>query len=524
VRTNRGRMSATVTLSREAEDRSGDIVVLKGLRTDGHRKNPVALLNHRKEHVVGYFQDPLGAYTVKTVGDKLVGEVYFCQDSQLGLDTFRAVEARILRGTSIGFLPVVGRVEKRHQRGTVYHESDLIEGTITPIGDNEDAIVEAVHKTFGKKPPVPELAALLPSMGGRPKVVTSGWAYVPVATDPTVWDGAVAKAATYKTAPAQEVEPQYRSGVYYTCPHCECEMPPDSIYREPDGATRHGPCRGAVVLKPATSADADPVVMRPVEGAGVHGTIATGNPVPKTLAEHITKRLTALRSKAMAPRPTDDTKNAGAGDEFAPVDDLGAGADPAAADPNADHKAVVDESVGNVLASIYDKFTAGSVDLKEAVKLFKDCLQHHGNVASLGGSDLDADGLEDDDEDGDDDGDGDSDSEFGDSFDDDSDSDSDSLPDLEDKTKKKAEKAVADIWLKQYVPTLEKLADGLDHILAARHPKGRTVQKFVGTLREQMKELPAMPANPSLVAKALADVDSPWAEWEAAFVAKNGTH
>src|SRR6476646_7948333 len=104
VQTNAGRMSATVTLSREAEDRSGDIVVIKGIRLDGHRKNPVTLLNHNRDHIIGYCQDKLGAYTVKTVGDRLTGEVFFCQSSQLGHDTFRAVEAGILRGTSIGFL------------------------------------------------------------------------------------------------------------------------------------------------------------------------------------------------------------------------------------------------------------------------------------------------------------------------------------------------------------------------------------------------------------------------------------
>lgn len=361
VHTNAGRMSATVTISTQDEDRSGDVVVTKGIRLDGHRKNPICLLNHNRQHAVGFTQDRLGTYTVKMHGDnRLVGEVFFNQGTQLGIDTFRAVEGQVLRGVSIGFLPVVGRVEKRNGRGTHYHAADLVEVSIVPIPDNENALIEAVHKAFGKKPPCPELAAELPSLDYRPTRVAGGWDA-----------DAIDKAGTYKMAEPKLVEAKHRSPTYYTCPHCGEEMSHEHIYHdEKDGVMRHGSCRGAVILKPPEPTSG----LEPPAGASA---------MPyKSLAEVITSRIGALRRKAMT--RTDPN----AVDDFAPVDDLGTDQpndSNAVADPHADHKSVVDEAVGNVLASIYDKFTSGQIDLKGALKLFKDCLTHHGNVSSLGG-------------------------------------------------------------------------------------------------------------------------------------------
>ncbi len=397
VQTNAGRMSATVTWSKEAEDRSGDIVVIKGIRLDGHRKNPVTLLNHNRDHVVGYCQDKLGAYTVKSTADRLTGEVFFCQGSQLGHDTFRAVEANILRGTSIGFLPVMGQIQKRNQRGTIYHATNLVETTITPIGDNEDALIEAVHKTFGKQPPVPELAALLPSLNHRPTMV-NGWTPGGVSI---VVNGAPVPAEAvekkYTNADPKEAEPQYRNPTYYKCPHCGDEMTPENIFRDGDH-TRHGTCRGRVVMKPVSGGEGTLAVGTHPDMPKPEALAMNMMAQPKSLAAVITKRLNLLRRKAMQTRT-----RPGTADEFAPpmndaptaVDQTANPDDPLldadhpenAPGPHDDHRAVVTEAVGNTLASIFDKFATHQIDRKTAHKLFDKCLRHHDDVSELVSSD-----------------------------------------------------------------------------------------------------------------------------------------
>ncbi len=308
VQTNRGRMSATVTLSREAEDRSGDIVVIKGMRLDGHQKNPVVLLNHNKNHVIGFTQDALGNYTVKKSGDRLTAEVFFCKDSQLGVDTFRAVEAKILRGCSIGFLPVLGKIEKKHERGTIYHESNLIEATITPIGDNEDAVIEAVHKTFGRQPMAAELAAVLPAIPERSVVVTGGY-------EPVEKGGVGGGNGTYKNAEARQLESLTRESEYFVCPHCEREITRKHLHEDEDGTIRHGQCRGPVTF------------MDPPKPAPENEPTAVGitHLTPKMLTYIPTRRfLPGLRTKAMDELLQQDQGAAApADDDMLPSDDMG---------------------------------------------------------------------------------------------------------------------------------------------------------------------------------------------------------
>lgn len=442
IQTNAGRMSATVIVSTQDEDRSGDVVVTRGIRLDGHRKNPVCLLNHKPELLVGRSVDRLGTYTVKTHGEgRLRGEIFFHQGTQLGEDTFRAVEGNVLRGVSIGFQPIHGKVETKQLRGKIYHETDLIEVSVVPIPDNENTVIEAVHKTFGGKPPCPELAPYIPHLDYRPKFLTGGW------------EGK--RMSTYKTAEPKEAVAQSRSGTFYKCPHCDGEMSHKNIYEDKDGKCRHGECHGHVILKDEGGAGPNAQAYAPVGVGGVY---------PKSLARRISGRLGQLRKKAMSndyddfgPTAADDHSE----DEFLPDDSIADGAEEEmGGGPHDDHKAVVDDAVGNVLASIYDKFTSGQIDLKQAIKLFKECLGHHGKVASLEGEGYDEEGgeLADDESDGVDDG-----------FDEDGEDGEEEhggeeKPDLEDKEKKKAEKACLEIWDKNYSRTMEGVYEGLGFI------------------------------------------------------------
>jgi hypothetical protein len=400
MRPDLSRMSCEIVLTKEIEDRSGDIVIVKGIDLADHKRHPVALFNHDKDAPIGRFEDPSGLYTVKSVGDTLVGELFFNQKSAFAHDVFECVVDKTFTAASIGFLPVVGNIEKRMPRGTRYGAARLVEGSIVTIGDNPHAGIQAIHKAMGRANASDVFKQyLMPLAGDRPASVVGGF--------------------------------------------------------------------------------------------------------------------DTKREKGMG---RDDDQNpdlSAAEDEFLPPDD-DPNADPNG-DPHADHKQVVDQAVEDMLASIYTKFTQGSIDLKGAVKLFKECLSHHGKVSELNGGDGEDEGFGDEDAEGDD--------EFGDSFDEDNgdegddadSSDSSDKPDLEDKAKKKAEKAVATMWTKSYAPVMTATAEGLAHIVAASDPDARKIQKYAKQLLDRMGRAPGFHG---LVTKALADVESPWADWEEAFRTK----
>jgi hypothetical protein len=171
---NSGKMSVRCVLSTEDDDRSNDRVIIKGIDTSHHRLNPVALFNHDKNAPIGRFEDRLGNYTVRTRnGNELIGEVFFNQSSAFACDVFRAVESKVFTACSIGFMPT--KIEKKHDRGNIYHASSLVEGSILVIGDNQRALVEFVEKT-GSKMICKELATMLtPYIHERPASVVSGF-------------------------------------------------------------------------------------------------------------------------------------------------------------------------------------------------------------------------------------------------------------------------------------------------------------------------------------------------------------
>jgi HK97 family phage prohead protease len=405
VRTDLGRMCATITLTKEIEDRSGDIVVVKGIDLADHRLHPVALFNHDKDAPIGRFEDPTGHYTVRQQGDSLTGDLYFNQKSAFAQDVFECVVDKTFTAASIGFLPVLGAIEKRHPRGTFYGKSRLVEGSIVTVGDNPHAGVQAIHKALGRAGASEVFKQYLsPLVPKRPATVTSGW------------------------------ESKAMSGF-----------------------------------------DKD---------------------------------------------PTDPT--AAPADEFAPPDP---NADPTAVDPtmqqdpHADHKAVADDAAGNTAASIFEKFTSGQLDRKAAMKLFDKILRHHEDIADLGGGDDDGDMDAEDDEDEDD--------EEGfddaDSFDDEGedDEDDDGPPDLADKSKKRAEKAVAHIWHGTYEPVMSDVFAAIGHVVREKDLDPEKAQAY---LRKQMRRMQKLPSVLGMVKKALADADSAWDEWNEAFFRRNGTH
>lgn len=274
LRPDLARMSCEIVLTKEVEDRSGDIVTVRGIDLSDHRMHPIGLFNHDKDAPLGRFADPSGGYTVKAVGDTLRGELFFNQNSAFAHDVFQCVVDKTFTAASIGFLPVHGAVNKRHPRGTHYGRARLVEGSIVTIGDNPHAGIEAVHKALGR-PGASEIfkSYLLPLVPARPAAVVSGW------------DG-------------DEHTPGVRKAMNDTT----------------QGGTAPDP---------------------------------------------------------MQPQP-----------------------DPTAMDD--EHGNAVDDGIGTIMASIYQKFTAGELDEKAALKQFAKLLETHSHVSDLDGNGVDDDAEGDD--------------------------------------------------------------------------------------------------------------------------------
>lgn len=181
ITTDAKKLRVDVIVSTETLDRERDIMVAKGCRTRSHEKNPVVLLNHRKDWPgIAQARDPEGNYTVKCVGNEVHASHYFGKDTKLAEQSFRLIESGALRGVSPGFLTVPDHVHKVKASdghdATMYTAWDLVEISHCPIGMNPDALVLAVQKGYGGEQLLPELKdMLLPFVPEKKAQVTGGW-------------------------------------------------------------------------------------------------------------------------------------------------------------------------------------------------------------------------------------------------------------------------------------------------------------------------------------------------------------
>lgn len=99
-----------------------------GIRLEDFLKNPVCLLNHNYDKVLGLWED------VQKVGTTLSGVPVFDTEDADANKYYGQVERDVLKGSSIGIIPIT--VE-----GTEIVESDLLEISITPVPGNRNALV-----------------------------------------------------------------------------------------------------------------------------------------------------------------------------------------------------------------------------------------------------------------------------------------------------------------------------------------------------------------------------------------------
>ena len=141
------------TISKEVEDRDGDIIRASGIDLTNFNKNPVFLLCHNSHDL------PVGKVTkVWVEGKSVKATVYFPTLDELASNpeyasekaklvdfVFHCYKNGMLNAVSVGFIPLEWT---ETERGYDIQKWELLEFSAVPVPANQDAIAEAV-KSFG---------------------------------------------------------------------------------------------------------------------------------------------------------------------------------------------------------------------------------------------------------------------------------------------------------------------------------------------------------------------------------------
>jgi HK97 family phage prohead protease/HK97 family phage major capsid protein len=131
-------------MSTDHVDRMGDSIDQKGWRLEGFKKNPTALFAHDSREVIGDW------HNVRVEGRKLLGDLRLAtpDTSPLVATIHKLIEQKMLRGASVGFIPV--KVEERKGEplgGVVFREAELLECSLVSVPANPRAL--QIAKAFG---------------------------------------------------------------------------------------------------------------------------------------------------------------------------------------------------------------------------------------------------------------------------------------------------------------------------------------------------------------------------------------
>jgi len=137
--------SAVFVMTDESVDSYGDIVKANGANLDRFVANPIALLNHRSDMVIGTWSD------VTQKGKRVEGKVTVAkQGTAPHIDmTYNLMEQGILKAASIGFMPT--KVERRlDDEGEpmwsyVIHEWELYECSVVSVPANPSALAKSMR-------------------------------------------------------------------------------------------------------------------------------------------------------------------------------------------------------------------------------------------------------------------------------------------------------------------------------------------------------------------------------------------
>lgn len=134
---DRKRKTVTFVASTGDTDRMGDIIEQSGILLKNYKKNPLHLFAHDSTGL------PIGVGPkIRVDGNKLIQEVRYVPTK--GFDfpqtVFELIEAGVLRGISIGFLPLEFTFLKEGQ-GRRFTKIELLETSTVPIPANPEALV-----------------------------------------------------------------------------------------------------------------------------------------------------------------------------------------------------------------------------------------------------------------------------------------------------------------------------------------------------------------------------------------------
>ncbi len=147
--------SFVATITTEAVDRDGDVVLAKGLDFENFLKNPVVLLGH-PFGIEGAADLPVGkARWVKAKGRKVITEVIPALITDIGMTVFNLIKGGFLNAVSIGFrsiessAPTEKELRSRPEwagANRIFRKTELVEFSIVNVPSNPDALISAIRK------------------------------------------------------------------------------------------------------------------------------------------------------------------------------------------------------------------------------------------------------------------------------------------------------------------------------------------------------------------------------------------
>jgi phage head maturation protease len=140
-----GTMTLRAAISTADVDRAGDVIVSTGLRNVAeYLSNPVVLWAHQ------YVMPPIGTCEALEIQpNRVVAETRFAQGVAFAEQLFQLYEQGVLRGWSIGFVPLRAErlpAEGNGRRGLRVEEWDLLEYSAVPVPENPGALTLAIQK------------------------------------------------------------------------------------------------------------------------------------------------------------------------------------------------------------------------------------------------------------------------------------------------------------------------------------------------------------------------------------------
>lgn len=127
-------------LSDESVDRMGDVIRASGWDLSSFKSNPIALMGHSHEHILGVWEN------VRIEGKRLMGTLKLANPGTSPLiDTVRSLlEQRVLRAVSVGFQPI--EANPRKGGGYEYTKSSLHEVSVVAVPANPNALAVKMVK------------------------------------------------------------------------------------------------------------------------------------------------------------------------------------------------------------------------------------------------------------------------------------------------------------------------------------------------------------------------------------------